>query len=167
MGKNQETPRITLFAAASLDGYIAGHGGDMGWVLDKEEWYEACQNYDAIIMGSNTFAKIRPIRDVQLFVFMHERAKSETENVQFVNETPEKFIKKLDGKYQKLMLAGGGNLNGQFAEQGLIDEMILSIHPVILGAGVKLFGDFELKLDLVLTNSEKSPKGFQRNIYKI
>ena len=45
--------------------------------------------------------------------------------------------------YNELLLVGGSKLNGAFLEAGLIDEIILDIHPLILGSGIKLFSEVD------------------------
>lgn len=65
------------------------------------------------------------------------------------------------------MICGGGETNGLFASEGLIDEVYLDIEPVILSEGTKLFGDYKIKMNLDLLESSKIGSQIVQLHYKV
>ena len=66
---------------------------------------------------------------------------------------------------EKIGIIGGGNFNGSIADLGLINEVNLDIEPIILGSGIRLFGDHTPKLNLKLQSSKKIGSGTTQNHY--
>ena len=82
------------------------------------------------------------------------------DNVMFIAAKIESFVQHLkqqDGK--NIWLIGGGQINTLLLNAGLVDEMVLSIHPTILGEGIALFEGAPIHTDFVLTKCETFPSG--------
>ena len=75
------------------------------------------------------------------------------DNVLYVSGKPKDIIKKLEQQgYKSAVLGGGSHLNTQFLISGLIDEIFLTVEPIIFGQGISLFKDeFEVNLKLIET----------------
>lgn len=141
-----------MFIATSLDGYITGENESLEWLFQVEgegdngigEFYDTV---DTILMGRKTYDWIIqyekgafPYRGKECYVFTRS-AKADTEYVSFVNESPAQLVNKLKSKEGKVIwLVGGGELLHDFLKENLVDELIMTVAPVILGSGTPLFG---------------------------
>ncbi len=132
--------------AVSVDGFIAKKDGDSNWVLE-DDWpiFEAqIKEKGCIIVGRKTFIQyhndIYPIKGVINIVLTKDRSITDkNKNVIFAT-SPKNAVKKINELgHKKALLIGGGTTNGSFFNDNLIDEVILSVHPLVLGEGIKLF----------------------------
>lgn len=145
--------KVVLYIAASLDGFIARPDGSLDWLdsdaykLEGEDYgYKSFQEkVDATLMGNNTYKVVKsldmpfPYPDKTNYVFSRT-AYPPTEFVQFVQEDPVAFVKGLKQEQGKdIWLIGGGQLNMQLLNSSLVDEMIITFVPLILGRGISLF----------------------------
>ncbi|MBR9999265.1 MAG: dihydrofolate reductase [Cyclobacteriaceae bacterium] len=97
-------------------------------------------------MGYGTYREIVgfgisfPYPDKKKFVFSRNHTNNENFPVEFIDSDIGTFINKLKkGLGKDIWLVGGGQINGLFLDADLIDEMIVSIVPAVLGAGIPLF----------------------------
>jgi dihydrofolate reductase len=73
----------------------------------------------------------------------------QTDSLLFLSGEPQTVLKQLAAEdINTVLLVGGGDTNAKFAAAGLIDDVILDVHPVLLGDGKRLFGDYTAQLDL-------------------
>lgn len=139
--------KVTLYNAISIDGFIADKSGDSSWVspIDEANFNAAIEEAGNIILGRKTFEQFEnelfPIEGIKNFVFTRDvNFSREDQDVFVINQEPEIFVEEASSQgIENLLLIGGGNLNASFLNQGLIDEMILVVHPIIIGSGIKLF----------------------------
>ncbi|MDQ6786222.1 MAG: dihydrofolate reductase family protein [Acidobacteriota bacterium] len=174
--------KIILALAVSLDGYIARENGAVNW-LKTEDLTEAAgesskffKSVDTIFLGRKTYEKglemtggdMKMYGDVKLYVFTRTTQTSEHENLQFVSENAEEFVKDLKRQSGKnIWLMGGGDLAKTFFEENLIDEIILGIQPTILGFGIPLFLPRDKQIDLELTNVKTRNSGSVQISYRV
>jgi len=161
--------KVVIYVAVSADGFIATKDGNSDWVLDDELFEKNVKDFGCIALGHNTFKQyeneIYPIDGVDHLI-LATSGESSHKNVYFVM-SPEEAIKKArDLGHNKLLIVGGGKCNGSFDQAGLVDEIWLDIHPLILGNGIKLLGDFIGELKLELISSEQQPEGFIHSKFK-
>jgi dihydrofolate reductase len=137
---------VILFSAMSLDGFIAGPQGEIDWLFQDAD-YGYAAFYDRIgtmLMGRKTFDFVNsltpyPHADRENIVFSRSPKSSEADYLHFIQDDPVSFTKQLKTIPGKpIWLVGGGAINQLFVEAGLVDEMILSVHPVFLGHGIPL-----------------------------
>ncbi|RAX56708.1 riboflavin biosynthesis protein RibD [Helicobacter monodelphidis] len=160
--------KVILFIAMSLDGYIADNKGNVDWLEcgkeDVDRYTHFIQNIDTILLGFNTYRQIitelSPDKWVypqqKSYVFTHQNISS-TQQVTFTQESPAQLLTQLkqqDGK--DIWVCGGANLIQQLIESNLIDEYQISIIPIILGGGVKLFAKNCQQIPLSLINAQKN-----------
>lgn len=139
--------KVILYTAVSLDQFIAGPDGELDWLLQDDDYgfKDFYATIDTLLMGRNTYTYIEqykpyPHEDKMNFVFSHNLSKFPEEYLRFISGDPADFTRKLKEKPgQDIWLVGGGQVNATLMEAGLIDEMILSIHPIQLGRGIHLF----------------------------
>lgn len=158
--KNQR--KIVLFIAQSLDGYIAAKGDSLEWLFRVEGegdngFSEFFETVDTVIMGKRTYDWIMnqengqfPYQTKDCYVFSRSDL-HDTDHVKFVNEDSVTFtdhLKKEEGK--NIWMVGGGDLLQMFLKEKLVDELIMTVAPTIIGEGIPLFktGDYELELSL-------------------
>ncbi|BAZ26146.1 bifunctional deaminase-reductase-like protein [Kalymmatonema gypsitolerans NIES-4073] len=137
--------KIRLFIASSLDGYIARTSGEVDWLFtDSDYGYnEFFAQIDTVLMGRKTYDQVLtfgeyPYKGKQSFVFS-KTVQAKDNNVEFVNGNWEGFINTLrQSNGSDIWLVGGAQTIHYFMKHGFIDELILSIHPIILGNGIPL-----------------------------
>ncbi len=139
---------VTLFIATSLDGKIAGPDDDVSWLFtDADYGYSAFYSeVDALVMGRGTYKVVNtfgewPYKGRRTYVVSRteEVAVTTPDTVAFCGTLAD-LVEKLDEEERKTVwLVGGGELVTSFLQQGLIDELVVSLHPVLLGRGVPLF----------------------------
>lgn len=151
--------KIILFIASSLDGYIAKNNGSVDWlpVNCSSGYDEFYKSIDTVIMGQKTYDQILtfgayPYKDKKSYVLTRNDSLG-NDDVEFVNNV-EKLTKKLlaDPGFD-VWLVGGAEIITTFMNLGLIDEIILSIMPAVLGSGISLFTNVqkETKFQLIKT----------------
>lgn len=146
---------LVYFAAASLDGFIAGPKGDLDWLhafegRDEDHGFaEFFGGVDGLVMGRKTYEVCRgfgawPYGDRPCWVLSKHAPGYFGElpsGVQVTYQSPGVVAARWQTMgLKRVWLVGGGELAGQFAEAGLIDELIIASVPVLLGDGRRLFG---------------------------
>ncbi|MEQ8753825.1 MAG: dihydrofolate reductase family protein [Coleofasciculus sp. G1-WW12-02] len=138
--------KIRLFIASSLDGYIARTSGEVDWLFtDADYGYtEFFDQIDTVLMGRKTYKQILsfgeyPYSGKEGFVFSNTLSGQEENSVKFVGGDLTEFVSRLLNRSEcDIWLVGGSQIIHYFLKQGWIDELILSIHPLILGQGIPL-----------------------------
>lgn len=140
------------FVASSLDGFIATADDELDWLLQFDGFAGGKESYDAfmadvgcIVMGGDTYAWLRkhepgnwPYPATPCWVFTHhEHAAPKGADVTFVRGPVAEFVEDLRDAAggRNVWIVGGGVLAAQFADAGALDEIIISIIPVVLGSG--------------------------------
>ena len=154
-----DVTKVQVYIAISLDGYIAREDGSVDWLpQNSESSYDAFYNIvDTVIMGQTTYNQILtfgayPYKDKKSFVFTKNNQGND-DYAEFLSSV-EKFVKDgFPGAGENIWVVGGSKIIESFLKQGAIDEITLTVIPVILGKGIALFqnGSKETKLELVKT----------------
>ncbi len=138
---------VILYIASSLDGYIAKLDGEVDWLFtDQGYGYDDFfARIDPVLMGRKTYSQVLefgeyPYSSKQGFVLTRSPTHLPDPNVTFIYQDMVPFIESLRRSPGKaIWLVGGGEVIRLFLQHDWIDEIILSIHPVILGEGIPLF----------------------------
>jgi len=152
--------------AVSLDGFIADKDGGTSWVDDFEQWEQAAKKTGNMIVGHKTFDEIK----ADLFTGVHYFVLGSGHDSDLVTfgTDPASLLGKSEAKgFQETLLCGGGLANQAFLMFGLINELNLDVHPLLLGKGIKLFGDLQEELRLELRSSHVLTDGIIQNSYKV
>lgn len=147
--------KVTLMNAVSLDGFIAHADGNTDWVDDFEEWEQQAKRVRAIIVGRKTFDEIQADGlwpDVTYFVLTGSLTEHHEPNVECSWSAEEAIADAAERGFEHVLLCGGSESNGEFAKAGLIDEVMLNIHPILLGTGKPLLGAHDGGLELTDAN---------------
>lgn len=163
--------KVVLTAAVSLDGFIATEDGNSDWVLDDKLFDKITKDFGCVVLGRTTFEQyegdIYPLKGIQHIMLTSKPAKSKRKNVQFVGSVEEAITKAKELGFKKLLVIGGAKTNASFAEAGVLTGMMVDVHPIKLGKGKKLFGDFSEPLKLKLLSRKEYPGGFTHMVYKV
>ena len=172
--------KVILYIAVSLDHYIARKNGAVDWLENavehiKDEDYGYKAFYDGIdttLMGRKTFDEILgfdvpfPYPDKSNYVFTSNN-EFEHEYAQGIKENASAFLQQLKQEAGKdIWLVGGGRLITDFAENGLIDEMILTVFPILLGEGIPLFLPFQNGSSYTLKENKSYTNGIVQLHYQ-
>jgi len=138
--------KITLYAAISIDGFIATENGNSDWVseIDTPFFKAEMEKAGCIIIGRKTYEQfegiIYPVKGVFNIVMTRTKGiQSKYDNLVFTNEPPKQVIEIAKARgFDSVLLVGGGHMNGAFLQEGLIDEIIVDVHPLMLGSGIKM-----------------------------
>ena len=159
--------RTTYYTATTLDGFIADEQDSLAWLFVQDQDGDGPLNYDefikdvgALVMGRTTYEWILEhlaktgepwAYDVPAFVVTHADLQAiEGADIRFaqgdVAAVHAEMVAAADGR--DVWIVGGGDLAGQFADAGLLDEVITYVAPVTLGSGRPLLPRrLELKLE--------------------
>lgn len=166
--------KVTLYMAMSIDGFIAKKDGDSDWVspVDTANFEAKITEKGCIVLGRRTFDQYRgelyPVKGIANIVLTRNTSKGEEiEDTTFVTSPSDALKTAQDKGYSEVLLIGGGRANGSFLKENLIDEIFLSVHPLILGDGIKLFENCETKLDLEFLDERKLEEGLVQMHYKV
>lgn len=165
--------KVILFIASSLDGFIAGKSSEIDWLFTDQDYgyTEFFKTIGVVIMGRKTYEQVLtfgeyPYKGTEGYVFSRSRAGTRDANVTFVSGNIAQFVDSLKAEPEKdIWLVGGSEVIQPFLEHDLIDEFIISIHPVILGGGIPLFRPPLPKRDLRLKNCKTFDTGLVRVTY--
>ena len=154
--------KVVLFIASSLDGYIASEAESLDGLMRVEgegdngfsEFYDTV---DTVLMGKKTYDWVMrqdleefPYKGKATFVFTRSAVK-DTDDVNFVNKEIDSSMHLLKTKNgENIWLVGGGDLVQSFLQAKLIDEIIVTVAPMLLGKGIPLFKKQEVSVDLEL-----------------
>ena len=139
--------KVILFIASSLDGYIARTSGSVDWLFTDQDYgyTDFFATIDTVLMGRRTYEQVLsfgdyPYKGTQGFVFSKTHSEERDENVTFISSDLTSFIEKLKGGTGKhIWLVGGTEIIQSCISHDLIDEFVISVHPIILGDGIPLF----------------------------
>ena len=159
--------KVILIAAISADGKIAERADQksLDWTSkeDLKFFIERTKQAGVVIMGRKTFETIgKPLKG-RLNVIMtsdpNRRIDSatlaEVGVIEYTSNPPGEIIKDLETRgYTEVAICGGSSIYGQFLKERLVDELFLTVEPVLFGSGVPLASNFD-RINLELLDSIK------------
>ncbi|MFW5975819.1 MAG: dihydrofolate reductase family protein [Alkalispirochaetaceae bacterium] len=170
--------KVVLYIAISIDGYIARSDGSLDWLenADTEDedygYEEFYDSIDTVLMGHTTFRQILgfdaefPYQGKQNIVFTRGEPEERPE-ADVTNRDPVEMVWELKReKGDDIWLVGGGTLNATLLAADLIDRMIITVIPVVLGTGIKLFEGTAPELPWELTGADAYENGFLQLTYE-
>ncbi len=147
---------VTLHMVSSLDGFIAKHDNDVSWLDSSGDVYEKgvseessdefIKTIDCFVLGSRTYETALqlgwPYSNTPTVVLTHRELPSTRRSVEFYSGDLRRLVEEtLAPRYGSIWLVGGAMLCQSFLRLGLVDQIRLSIVPVLLGDGLPLFGN--------------------------
>jgi dihydrofolate reductase len=172
--------KIVLYIAQSLDGFIAKSDGNLDWLTSTPPSEQGDYGYTELLNSIGTLIMGRKTYDI-IIGFGEGWAYSGKETFVVTNDTnleiksPEthiltgdliNFVSDLKARSEKdIWLMGGGQLIKFFIDNNLLDKMIISIIPKIIGGGIPLFPDHTLETDWKLENVQQFETGLVNLTY--
>ena len=165
--------KIILNLAISLDSFIEDANGAFDWCFTDQDYgmTEFLDRIDTIFYGRKSYELILEMGDTTFadnrqYVFSNTLGTVEPGwdliNKDILNKVLE--IRQQPGK--DIWLFGGTSLVTTFIEAGLVDEYLLSIHPLLLGGGKPLFQNLSGRVPLELVDTKSYSSGLVQLVYK-
>jgi len=170
-------PKVSIYIATSIDGYIARNDGNLDWlhyghVGDEDYGFKNFTNsIDALILGRNTYQVVSgfeewPYKGKRVIVLSHTLKEVRKEAELFCGQLPE-LLAKLHSENIKHVWVDGGITASKFLEAGLVDELTISIIAMVLGSGIPLFSVMNREHKCQLVSSQSYPSGLVQLKYVI
>lgn len=170
--------KVILYIATSLDGYIASPDDNLDFLSVVEQegedygYAQFIETVDTVIVGRKTYDKVLsmgfdfPHTDKESYI-VTRTAKPAIGKVQFYTENIKTLILKLKEQEGKnIFVDGGAEVVNLLLKDNLIDEFCISIIPVLLGGGIRLFQNNRPELPLKFIRSETFKSGLVQVWYQ-
>ncbi len=171
-----------VFIATSLDGFIARADGGIDWLIERsgtaeDHGYAAfIEDKEMIVMGRGTYEKTLSFDtwpyDLPVLVLSKQLAGTPIPQalqgkVQFTSATPLEIVADLAAQDVKKIYVDGGQVVQSFLRDGLIDDMVITTVPVLIGTGKSLFGALQHDVGMELVSSRSFPSGLVQSTYRV
>lgn len=173
--------KLIVGLAISLDGFIEGPNGEYDWCFTDQDYgmTEFLKGIDAIFYGRKTWEMMKnytppegapaenPWKGIKNYVFStsYEKAGDDFELVTGDVVKEVQRLKALPGK--DIWMFGGASLNDSLMKAGLIDEIGLAVHPILLGKGKPFFSDYGKRIKLKLSDCKTYSSGLVYLTYQV
>jgi len=178
-GENNMIERkVILYIAMSLDGYIATENNELDWLsiveIPNEDYgYEKfVKGVDTVIMGRKTYDKVLsygvnfPHKGRKCYVISRARTGFD-ENVEYYSGNLKNLIEDLKNREgSNIFVDGGAEIVNELLRIDMIDEFIISIIPIFLGSGIRLFKDGRPNQRLKLKSTKEFTSGLVQLWYE-
>lgn len=176
--ENEESNRkVTFGVGNSLDNYIARVDGGVDWLRWSDDVAaisgELWKTIDTVVMGRKTYeAALRhgttSYPGMRNLVFSRTMKESPDPSVEIIAEDAVSYIRALKRQEGRgICVMGGGELARALFEAGLIDEVGVNIHPVLLGSGIPLFHEMSHEVKLELSECRTLKGGCVYVLYRV
>lgn len=168
-------PRKVIYqCAVSLDGYIEDAHKQFDWCMTESEYsmQDFLASIDTILFGRSTY---------ELMIRMGESFDQAYRNIAFGTPPDEvqphcewvtgpaadavRALRKEDGKH--IWLMGGARLAGSLANEGLVDELQLAVHPIVLGGGTPFFLGLTQRIHYMPMQTQTFADGLTMMTYRL
>lgn len=170
-----------VFIATSLDGYISDRNGGLDWLNSLPNpdnldfgYSEFTKRVDAIVMGRVTFEMVCSFDcewpyTLPVFVLsnsLNTVPKEYQEKVKIVKGSPPEILDQIHQQgYTQLYIDGGSTIQS-FLKEDLLDEIIITTIPILLGGGTPLFAELPKVLEFEHLATERFPNTLVQNHYR-
>lgn len=171
------SPKISIYIAVSIDGYIARKDGGLDWLEyghtgDEDYGFKKFINsIDALILGRNTYEVVCAFGE---WPYKGKRVIVLSDTLKEVREEAELFcgqltnlVSMLHSKGIKHVWIDGGITVSKFLELGLVDEITISVIATILGSGIPLFNVMNREHRCRLLSTQSYPSGLVQLKYEV
>lgn len=175
-------PHVLVYVATSLDGYIARPDGGLDWLPQPPEgddfgFAELLASVDALLMGRATYEMVQsfdgpwPYGDTPVVVLSNsltaaDLAPKPGARVSLERGEPEAILARLAATGIERIYLDGGQAVQRFLAADCVDELILTRVPVLIGAGISLFGALPSDRHWTLIDTKRFPAGLTQSAYR-
>ncbi len=174
--KTISRPKISIYIATSIDGYIARKDGSLDW-LDRVGGFDEDYGFqkllgsiDALIIGRKTYEVATTVPDPypgKRVVVLSNSLNSVRKDMELYRGDLAELLTQLHQDGIKHIWIDGGTTISQFLSSQMVDTMTLSIIPVILGSGIPLFNLIDKEIPFRVISSEAYPSGLVQVKYEV
>jgi dihydrofolate reductase len=170
-----ERPRVSAFLGASLDGFIAEANGGLGFLepFEQEEHGYAAfyASVDTLLMGRKTYETVLgsgawPFADRRVVV-LSRSPRTPRFNERFLAGEPAEVLATLAADGARHVYADGGQVVTRFLAAGCLDRLVVSVVPVVVGTGIRLFATSPGLHRLTLESARSYPSGMVQLRYRV
>lgn len=174
--KDINRPKISIYIAVSIDGYIARQDNSLDWLdrvggFDEDYGFrKLLDSIDALIIGRKTYEIATTVSDPypeKRVIVLSNSLNSVKKGMELYRGDLVELALKLYREGIKHIWVDGGVTISQFLSYQIVDSMTLSIIPVILGAGIPLFNMIDKEISCRLISSQSYPSGLVQMNYEI
>lgn len=175
-------PTGHVFIGTSVDGFIARRNGDIAWLtgfssLGEDHGYNVhMARVDGIIMGRGTFEAVKDIEpwfyEKTVLVLSRTLATSDVPEslrgkVEVIDASPKEAMMIAEERGWRGIYIDGGAVIQSFLRAGLVDDMVISRVPVLIGEGLPLFGALDADVVLEHVSTTSFPSGLVQSHYRV
>jgi dihydrofolate reductase len=171
--------KASVFIATSLDGFIAREDGSLDWLPlgggEPHGYDEFMATIDALVIGRKTFETVlefdswpygqKPV--VVLSSRPNDLAAPPGAVCEMMAATPHDVVARLSERGMEHLYIDGGVTIQSFLEAGLIQRMIITRVPVLLGSGIPLFGPLSRETRFAHVGTRSYPSGLVQSEYVV
>src|SRR4051812_29478212 len=165
--------KVILNLAVSQDGFIEGPNGEYDWCFTDQDYgmKEFFKRTDAIFLGRKSHELVTKtgaeyFGKRKIYVFSKTLTETEDKNIVIINNDVKAIVNKIKNEPGKdIWLFGGASLVTTFMNEDLVDELMLAVHPILLGKGKPLFQNIKERIKLQLTNAKTFSSGLVQLFY--
>jgi dihydrofolate reductase len=168
----------SVFVGTSLDGYIARTDGGVDFLShagdEPHGFDEFIAEVDALVMGRNTYDFVIdygewPYGDKPVFVLSSREIDAPPPGaiVESMNGPPNEIAAEIESRGIDHIYVDGGATIQEFLRAGLIQRLVISIVPVLIGSGISLFGDLDRDVVLRHVATRQFDSGLVQSEYEI
>jgi dihydrofolate reductase len=169
---------VTVFVGVSVDGFIARANGDLDWLPESPEphgYDELMASVDALVMGRNTFETVLKFggwpygkkRIVVLSSRPLDLSALRADAVEQMSGEPADIVARLGSSGAHHLYVDGGITIQRFLRAGVVQRLILTRIPVLIGSGIPLFGELSRDVRLHHVATRQYPSGLVQSEYEI
>lgn len=169
--------KLILYIATSLDGYIAKPNDDLSFlsIVQKEGedygYSEFVSTVDTVILGRKTYEWVTnqfefPHSDKNAFVITRKLRPNSGKITFFSGDLTELVTKLKSEQGKNIFCDGGAELVNELLSKDLLDELIISVIPILVGNGIRLFKDGRPEQQLELLNAKSFETGLTQLHYR-
>ena len=175
--------KASVFIATSLDGFIARANGDLGWLTGEEStsteqdygYQEFMDSVDNLVVGRNTFERVLtfdtwPYSGKKVVVLSSKPnavPQHLTDSVEWLSLPPQHLVERLVSQGATHLYVDGGKTIQGFVKAGLINELIVTRIPVLIGTGIPLFGPLNHDIKLTHVATRQFENGFVQSTHRV
>ncbi len=175
--------KASIYIATSLDGFIARENGDLDWLpgaegdvsVEEYGYKDFIDTVDVLVIGRHTYEKVLsfggwPYGKKSVVVLSSQPVKIPKKvagTVEWMSGSPGEVIARLTERGATHAYVDGGKTIQRFLEAGLIQQIIITTIPVLLGGGIPLFGPSSHDIKLRHIETQQFPSGLVQSKYEV
>lgn len=171
-----------VYIATSVDGMVARSNHQIDWLMKQDTtgedhgYDEFMDSVDGIVMGRGSYENVLTFGEwpyKKPVVVMSKTLKPQDipagikDKIHLTDLDPPELMQSLEKDGWSRAYIDGGKVVQSFIKCGLIEDFVLTTVPILIGDGIRLFGDIDKDIDLEFVNSKSFKSGLVQNYYRI